>query len=152
MDKERIALLLAGPHQAVLSVSRVDRGPVAVPISYHFSDGDFFMVTPPDTLHGRLMARAGRATMTVQFEACDGRSVHQWYVMAEGPVRFTDLDPSPHVRTILAKDRGETNVEEWTAGQPDPDMIIRTGGEFRPSNFLLWQCAYTELYFMDRLW
>ena len=35
---------------------------------------------------------------------------------------------------------------------PDPDLLIRTGGEQRISNFLLWQAAYTELYFSDRLW
>ena len=35
---------------------------------------------------------------------------------------------------------------------PDPDLLIRTGGEMRLSNFLLWQSAYTELYFSDRLW
>ena len=35
---------------------------------------------------------------------------------------------------------------------PDPDLLIRTGGERRISNFLLWQAAYTELYFSDRLW
>jgi undecaprenyl diphosphate synthase len=34
----------------------------------------------------------------------------------------------------------------------DPDLLIRTGGEFRLSNFLLWQCAYTELYFSPALW
>jgi len=37
-------------------------------------------------------------------------------------------------------------------GQPDPDLFIRTGGERRISNFLLWQLAYTELYFSDALW
>lgn len=35
---------------------------------------------------------------------------------------------------------------------PDPDLLIRTGGEVRISNFLLWQCAYSELYFSDKLW
>ena len=35
---------------------------------------------------------------------------------------------------------------------PDPDLVVRTGGEQRISNFLLWQCAYSELYFSDRLW
>ncbi len=35
---------------------------------------------------------------------------------------------------------------------PDPDLVIRTGGEYRLSNFLLWQCAYSELYFTDVLW
>jgi len=38
------------------------------------------------------------------------------------------------------------------ADQPDPDLFIRTGGEKRISNFMLWQCAYTELYFTDVLW
>jgi len=39
-----------------------------------------------------------------------------------------------------------------TAGIPDPDLLIRTSGEKRVSNFLLWQCAYAELVFLDRLW
>ena len=38
------------------------------------------------------------------------------------------------------------------AGVPDPDLLIRTGGEQRISNFLLWNLAYTELYFCDALW
>ncbi|MGM9658632.1 MAG: isoprenyl transferase [Eubacteriales bacterium] len=40
----------------------------------------------------------------------------------------------------------------YTSGMPDPDLIIRTGGEYRISNFLLWQCAYSELYFTPVLW
>ena len=39
-----------------------------------------------------------------------------------------------------------------TSGIPDPDLIIRTSGELRISNYLLWQCAYSELYFTDVLW
>jgi undecaprenyl diphosphate synthase len=39
-----------------------------------------------------------------------------------------------------------------TAGIPDPELIIRTSGEFRISNFLLWQIAYSEFYFTDTLW
>ncbi len=39
-----------------------------------------------------------------------------------------------------------------TAGMPDPDLIIRTSGEYRLSNFLLWQSAYTELYVTETLW
>jgi len=39
-----------------------------------------------------------------------------------------------------------------TAFMPDPDLLIRTGGEWRISNFLLWQLAYTEIYFTDILW
>lgn len=57
---------------------------------------------------------------------------------------------------------GEIDLEElsetqfatylYTAGQPDPDLIIRTSGEMRLSNFLLWQGAYSELYFTEVLW
>lgn len=39
-----------------------------------------------------------------------------------------------------------------TAGIPDPDLLIRTGGELRISNYMLWQCAYSEFYFSDVLW
>lgn len=39
-----------------------------------------------------------------------------------------------------------------TAGIPDPDLLIRTSGELRISNYMLWQCAYTEFYFTDVLW
>jgi undecaprenyl diphosphate synthase len=44
------------------------------------------------------------------------------------------------------------NAEMATAHVADPDLLIRTGGEYRISNFLLWQCAYSELYFSDKLW
>ncbi|MEK9971331.1 MAG: isoprenyl transferase, partial [Ferrovibrio sp.] len=44
----------------------------------------------------------------------------------------------------------ESNLE--TAGIPDPDIVIRTSGEQRLSNFLLWQSAYSELIFVDKLW
>lgn len=40
----------------------------------------------------------------------------------------------------------------FTADMPDPDLLIRTGGEQRISNFMLWQCAYSEFYFTDTLW
>jgi undecaprenyl diphosphate synthase len=48
----------------------------------------------------------------------------------------------------------ETHFAEhlYTAGQPDVDLIIRTGGDQRTSNFLLWQAAYAELIFCDKFW
>ena len=39
-----------------------------------------------------------------------------------------------------------------TAGMPDPELLIRTSGELRISNFLMWQLAYAELYFTDKYW
>ncbi|MCL4384130.1 polyprenyl diphosphate synthase [Patescibacteria group bacterium] len=55
---------------------------------------------------------------------------------------------------IPAQDINEELVSKYlyTTGQPDPDLIIRPGGEFRLSNFLLWQMSYAELYFTDILW
>ena len=56
------------------------------------------------------------------------------------------------------QDQGKELTEEslgsalYTDGCPDPDLIVRTGGEMRISNFLLWQAAYAELYFTDTLW
>ena len=40
----------------------------------------------------------------------------------------------------------------YTAGQPDPDLLIRTSGEMRVSNFLLWQIAYAEIWVTDTFW
>ncbi len=67
------------------------------------------------------------------------------------------------VRRIASKvQSGELNVDDinddvvsdnlTTAGIPDPELLIRTSGELRLSNYLLWQLAYTELYFTDTLW
>jgi undecaprenyl diphosphate synthase len=49
-------------------------------------------------------------------------------------------------------DEARFEEELLTAGVPDPDLLIRTSGEQRISNFLLWQCAYAELVFVDTLW
>lgn len=57
-------------------------------------------------------------------------------------------------REIDPKQIDEKMIDEnlTTAGLPDPDLIIRTSGELRISNFLLWQSAYSEFYFTDVLW
>ena len=44
------------------------------------------------------------------------------------------------------------NDRLWTNFMPDPELLIRTGGELRISNYLLWQCAYSEFYFCDTYW
>ena len=67
------------------------------------------------------------------------------------------------VKQIARKvQKGELNVDDITDEtidnhlctnfMPDPDLLIRTGGEVRLSNYLLWQCAYSELYFCDTFW
>ena len=61
------------------------------------------------------------------------------------------------VRRMLREGRTEPDEEAFRAcldvpGIPDPDLIIRTGGDMRISNFLLWESAYAELYFSEKLW
>ena len=55
---------------------------------------------------------------------------------------------------LTAADITEESLRQYLATKdyPDPDLLIRTGGELRVSNFLLWQMAYTEFYFSDQLW
>jgi len=58
--------------------------------------------------------------------------------------------------------QGELNIDEideetfennlYTSGMPNPELLIRTSGEYRISNYLLWQIAYAELYFTPKLW
>lgn len=65
-------------------------------------------------------------------------------------------------KTVQAVKNGELSCEDitedtissavYTAGQPDPDLIIRPSGEYRLSNFLIWQCAYAEFWYSDILW
>ena len=60
-------------------------------------------------------------------------------------------------RLAAAPETGALTEEAFSSlldskGIPDPELIIRTGGEMRLSNFLLWQAAYAELYFTDTLW
>ena len=56
--------------------------------------------------------------------------------------------------TIKPEDITEQTVNDhlWTNFMPDPELLIRTGGELRISNYLLWQCAYSEFYFCDTYW
>lgn len=67
------------------------------------------------------------------------------------------------VKTAIAKNQNEglnpqDITPEWvsnhlyTSGMPDPELLIRTSGEYRISNFLLWQLAYSELYFLEKFW
>ena len=60
--------------------------------------------------------------------------------VAAGEIAADKIDEASFERELL------------TAGVPDPDLLIRTSGEQRISNFLLWQCAYAELVFVDTLW
>ena len=60
-------------------------------------------------------------------------------------------------RKLVSKKEKNINIKGfenhlYTRGIPNPDLLIRTGGDKRLSNFLLWQLAYTEIFFIDKLW
>lgn len=79
-------------------------------------------------------------------------------------LNYGGRDELLHAFREIIKDIGEGKIEEaevdeqtiadhlFTAGMPDPDIIIRPSGELRLSNFLLWQCAYSEFWFSDIKW
>ena len=89
----------------------------------------------------RLTAHNTRITLSVAFNY-GGR----WDIVQAARRAMAD--------GIAAKDLDENSLSHRMAMfyAPDPDLFIRTGGEVRISNFLLWQAAYSELYFSDCLW
>ena len=85
----------------------------------------------------------GRMTLIV-FLSYSG----QWDILQAAKKAVADLG-AEGVQNLSAADFSDYLV---TAGIPDPDLLIRTSGEQRISNYLLWQCAYTEFVFTDVLW
>ena len=72
-------------------------------------------------------------------------------------INYGGRDEILHAAKLCAaagEEMTEENLEKhlYSAGITDPELIIRPGGELRLSNFLLWQCAYSEFYFCDTLW
>lgn len=81
----------------------------------------------------------------------DNRKINLWVALSYGGRAeiLAAINSLPSKRPI-----GEDQLAAamWSAGMPDPELIIRTGGDQRLSNFLLWQAAYSELFFTDTLW
>ena len=98
-----------------------------------------------------VRARGGRAADRCERAACTSTSRS---TTAGGPRSSLpragrsrpDIDPQA---TLDERQFGELL---YTGGQPDPDLLIRTSGEMRVSNFLLWQIAYAEIWVTDTLW
>ena len=67
---------------------------------------------------------------------------------------MTDMAREVKAGTLQPQDISEETISRHleTSFMPDPDLLIRTGGELRISNYLLWQIAYSELYFCDTYW
>jgi len=72
-------------------------------------------------------------------------------------INYGSKDEIINATRILKRKKGNVSIKNFeknlhTHGIPNPDLLIRTGGKKRLSNFLLWQLAYSELYFLDKLW
>lgn len=74
------------------------------------------------------------------------------YSARDAIVRASNALPRGSKHTIEELQREIDRVYHWTGPSRDVDLLIRTGGEQRLSDFLLWECAYAELYFTERKW
>ena len=87
-----------------------------------------------------------------------GFSTYLWNVKAHTTLAENLKKLLPNAKIVFGGPEVSYNAEEilskymYTAKSPDPDMIIRTGGDFRVSNFLLWQGAYSEYVVLKTLW
>jgi undecaprenyl diphosphate synthase len=98
-----------------------------------------------DSIHKATSSTVGNTRLILNVAANYGgrwdilNAVQAWQA-ANPKASVADLEPE------------QLNDYLSTAGQPEPDLLIRTGGESRVSNFMLWQLAYAEFYFTDILW
>ncbi len=103
----------------------------------------------------RLPAAVVAAIQAAEARTAGGRNLHL-RIAVDYSARDSILRAAPRVdgrapsRDEFARALGEVNNSPGPA--PDVDLLIRTGGEQRLSDFLLWECAYAELYFTPRMW
>ena len=109
--------------------------------------------------HSRITGAPRRAMDAIEAATAGGRKLRLNLMISYGSRAEIIRAAQQLAKRVKA---GELNAEEidesffssalYTAGMPDPDLLIRTSGEQRISNFLLWQLAYTELYITPLLW
>ena len=105
------------------------------------------------------MASVSLADQKIVRRTGDGSEFLGWYDLPD----TYDRDEVERIKATAEKiKKDEININDitenlisenlYTTGIPEPDMIIRTGGDYRISNYLLWQCAYTEIYVTEEFW
>lgn len=118
-----------------------------------------------DKIRMRVLGDVSALSPELQAEIARTNEISQRYqgFQANICLNYGGRDEIIHAARCYAEDyaagrvNGELTEEGfgsylYSAGIPDPDLMIRPGGEVRISNFLLWQCAYSEFYFTDVLW
>ena len=93
----------------------------------------------------RRTHRNSRLTLTMALSYSGRQEITQAASRLAQRAAAGEIDPEDIDEAALSR-------ELFTANIPDPDLVIRTSGEKRISNFLLWQCAYSEMVFLDTLW
>ncbi len=118
-----------------------------------------FVEMEEDNVHFRFIGNLDvfPSALRDKMERLDRESA-KWDFILNIAVNYGGREELGHACNALMQ-KGKTNITEedisahvYTAGCPDPDLVVRTGGDLRISNFLLWQSAYTEYYFTDILW
>ena len=69
-----------------------------------------------------------------------------------GRAEIVDACNALLTKNVKCITENDLSAHMYTSHCPDPDLIVRTAGEYRISNFLLWQCAYSEFYYTDKYW
>ncbi|HJN93311.1 MAG TPA: pyridoxamine 5'-phosphate oxidase family protein [Dehalococcoidia bacterium] len=116
MSPSDLTSYLQQPLVTILTLSRAGRGPIAAPVWYDYDGRVFRLSTSPSSMHGRLIAEHGRATLTMHSERYDGATTDERYATIEGSIAFTDEPLEPFIRQLLLRYRGadmlETALEE----------------------------------------
>ena len=118
-----------------------------------------FLEMEEDNVHFRFIGNLDifPASLSEKMDRIDRETAHKPFVLNIA-INYGGREEILHACNELIKE-GKSEVSEsdfnahiYTAGCPDPDLVVRTGGDLRISNFMLWQSAYTEYYFTDVLW
>ena len=109
-----------------------------------------------DRPHGRAVAPTCRTSSTAG-QRSDGANTGMLFNIAlnyGGRAEIVDAARRAIAAGVATRRSRRADVRQflYTAGQPDPDLLIRTSGEMRVSNFLLWQIAYAEIWVTETLW
>ena len=118
-----------------------------------------------DKIRMRIFGDVSGLSKTLQDEIAQTNEISSRYEGFQANIclnyggRAEILNAAKSYARDFAEGRADGSITEadfsgymYSAGVPDPDLLIRPGGEKRISNFLLWQCAYSEFYFTDVLW
>lgn len=118
-----------------------------------------------DKIRMRILGDVSRLSPSLRAEIDETNAISARYEGFQANIclnyggRAEILNAAKRYAADLASGKTSADIDEagfssymYSTGIPDPDLLIRPGGEKRISNFLLWQCAYSEFYFSDVLW